>query len=293
MQVPDEIRKCVTFLCCKAGQDLKLQGTAFFIGERIPETDRSIFFLVTARHVIDGIKSISEDQKVYIRVNIKNNGAQYIPSKVDSWVFHPDGKNVDVALIPLAPPNKIDWKGYPLERFVTDEVIAAEGIGVGEELFLAGLFINHFGSNRNIPVIRAGNIAAMPEEPVNTRLGQMDAYLVESRSIGGLSGSPVFVHLGLSRFLDGKVKTAKGGLIFYLLGLIHGHWDVQITNNGAAIDDTINREAVNVGMAIVTPAVKILEAIHQPKLEEWRKGVIKEVKGAKKAKKLEQEDNKL
>ena len=109
----------------------------------------------------------------------------------------------------------------------------------------------------------------------------MDAYLIESRSIGGLSGSPVFVHLGLNRLLDGKVKTAKGGLIFYLLGLIHGHWDVQITENDAAIDDTIYREAVNVGMAIVTPAIKILEAIKQPKLEKWRQSVIKSIRKVK------------
>jgi len=41
-----------------------------------------------------------------------------------------------------------------------------------------------------------GNIAAMPEELIEVRdFGMMQAYLVESRSLGGISGSPVFVHV--------------------------------------------------------------------------------------------------
>jgi hypothetical protein len=56
----------------------------------------------------------------------------------------------------------------------------------------------------------------------------MDAYLAEGRSIGGLSGSPVFVRNTVNR----RVPTAKGrpkhisGLgSLHLLGLIHGHWE--------------------------------------------------------------------
>jgi hypothetical protein len=56
-----------------------------------------------------------------------------------------------------------------------------------------GLFKSHYGEQRNIPIIRIGNIAALPEEPVQTHYcGPTDAYLVEVRSIAGLSGSPVF-----------------------------------------------------------------------------------------------------
>jgi hypothetical protein len=49
-----------------------------------------------------------------------------------------------------------------------------------------GLFSEHQGAERNIPIVRVGNIAAMPEEPVlTTSWGAIDAYLIEARSIGG------------------------------------------------------------------------------------------------------------
>jgi hypothetical protein len=44
------------------------------------------------------------------------------------------------------------------------------------------------------PIVRIGTVAALREEPVLSRDGHpMDVYLVESQSIGGLSGSPVFI----------------------------------------------------------------------------------------------------
>jgi hypothetical protein len=66
-------------------------------------------------------------------------------------------------------------------------------IGIGDAVFITGLFSHHPGKARNLRVIRVGNIAAMPDEPVKTQRGEMEAYLIEARSLGGLSGSPVFV----------------------------------------------------------------------------------------------------
>jgi hypothetical protein len=56
------------------------------------------------------------------------------------------------------------------------------------------------GRQRNIPIVRIGNVASMPHEPVATKnRGAIEAYLVEARSVGGLSGSPVLVQLGIVR----------------------------------------------------------------------------------------------
>jgi len=91
----------------------------------------------------------------------------------------------------------------------------------------------------------------------------MEAYLVEARSLGGLSGSPVFVNLGFVRNVSGEVKFASGGSgIFYLLGLMHGHWDRLVPVTLAS--DEIQVESVNMGITIVAPAKKILEVINQP-----------------------------
>jgi hypothetical protein len=75
-------------------------------------------------------------------------------------------------------------------------------------------------------------------EKVATSFGDADAYLVEARSIGGLSGSPVFIDLLASRRVPKKTKLAElleNGIediqmpirqspsSFRLLGVMHGH----------------------------------------------------------------------
>lgn len=53
----------------------------------------------------------------------------------------------------------------------------------------------------------------IPSELIHTdKLGDIEVYLIEARSIGGVSGSPVFVRESFPR--AGK---------HYLLGLMHGH----------------------------------------------------------------------
>ena len=95
----------------------------------------------------------------------------------------------------------------------------------------------------------------IPDEPVPTKMGMTEAYLIEARSIGGLSGSPAFVY-----------KRNR----FYLLGLMHGHWDIPPENKNDFVDmDSFG--SVNMGIAIVVPAKKILEVLNQPKLVELRR----------------------
>jgi hypothetical protein len=51
---------------------------------------------------------------------------------------------------------------------------------------------HHTGDLKNVPIVRVGNLASYPSEQIQTRaFGRMEAYLIEARSIGGLSGSPV------------------------------------------------------------------------------------------------------
>jgi hypothetical protein len=148
-------------------------------------------------------------------------------------------------------------------------VIEKEKVGLGDEVFVVGLFHKHMGKKRNIPVVRFGSICAMPEEPVySERLDRdIQAYLIESRSIGGLSGAPVFVNLGLMRHLEGQIKYAnKEYGIFYLLGLMHGHYETKVPDM-----DEYEFDKVNMGIAAVIPADKILEVMKQPYFEELRK----------------------
>jgi hypothetical protein len=277
VNVPDEVRKCVAFLAYKDSEGMKLAGTAFFVGVMSPTPDHpqlAYSYAVTAKHVIDAITKNSVDGFVYFRVNFKGDGAKLIASKVVDWRFHPSDRSVDVAVLPVPSAQDLDYLFYPSVSFATPEVIKAQGIGIGDEVFLVGLFVHHFGQERNIPILRVGNIAAMPEEKVQTNAGLMEAYLVEARSIGGLSGSPVFVNLSGVRTVGGTMRV--GGAGFYLLGLMHGHWYVKPESDTVVIDS--RDEAVNMGIAIVIPAQKILEVINQPEFEESRKKQLDELR---------------
>src|SRR5579863_9118097 len=134
----------------------------------------------------------------------------------------------------------------------TNEIIEREGIGIGDEIFMTGLFINHAGQNQNIPILRIGNIAMMAREPLDS--GE-EAILIEARSIGGLSGSPAFANIsGVRR---GKVHTGEDDCV-YLLGIVVGHWE-----GGMEVDIATQDHRVNRGIGIVVPATKILEVIQQ------------------------------
>lgn len=278
MRIYDEVRKCVAFLQYKGSdQELRFAGTAFFVGVSVlvNGAKRVFTYAVTARHVIEGIGAKTLDQRVYFRLNQTDGQVGVFHADIDGWQYHPSDERVDLAVIPVGL-DALDHLGYPVEMCATDEIIEKERIGIGDEIFLVGLFSGHTGAKRNIPIVRVGNIAAMPEEPVNTAWGEIDAYLVESRSIGGLSGSPVFVHLGEVRVLDGDLKFHRGGShnrsegLFYLLGVMNAHWDGSISDMDIMSLDGMPRASVNMGIAVVTPVRKILEIIDQPRFKRGR-----------------------
>ena len=201
MAIPDEVRKCVGFLAYKNAQGIvSLAGTVFFVGVGLlGEPLDSFGYAVTAKHVIDFIKEKSTDGKVYFRLNLKDVGAKYAVSKIEDWHFHPTDRSVDVAAMNFAYESMFDHLVYPAAGIATADVIRTQEIGIGDEAFIVGLFAHHYGQQRNIPIIRMGNIAAMPEEKIQTASEKMEAFLIESRSIGGLSGSPVFVKVAEPR----------------------------------------------------------------------------------------------
>lgn len=270
MRVPDEVRKCVAFIGADFGRARPLVGTCSFLG--LGDESWYYNYAVTAAHVIEGIRDApGSNGMVYLRLNTREGGAKWAVSRVDQWVMHSTDPSVDVAVLPFGSLAGLDHLAYLMTGALTAETIEIQRIGVGEEVFLTGLFVNHSGTNRNIPIVRLGAIAAMPEEAVQTARGPMEAYLIEARSIGGLSGSPVFLHLGIVRFMDGGVKHAQSEHgPFYLLGLMHGHWQVTAPSSDAIDPDGLHEETVNMGIGIVVPAAKIIEVLNEPVLKQPR-----------------------
>jgi len=282
MRVADEIRECAIFLCYKsmgtgvpAVEVYKPCGTGFLVSVPLPDYPQvGAMYIVTARHIIDRIPRLGLDRKVYLRVNRRDSEPEIVGVDLGEWIFHPSDRGVDVAVLPAVfyDPTGYEVRAIPQGMAATAEVIHRESIGIGDDVFFTGLFINHYGKNRSLPILRIGNIAMMPEEPLAAGGGTlMDAFLVESRSIGGLSGSPVFVSVaGPRRGTTGMLSTAVLTSQSYWLGLMHGHWDGPLSDADAVGE---KEERVNMGIAIVIPADKILEVLNQERLVAERRAM--------------------
>ena len=239
---------------------MTLRGTASLVSvpaERVP--NGSFTYLLTARHNIR--KAEASGDQLVLRVNMKSGRTDTVNLVGLRWFF-PENEASDVAVSSKANAlaEHITYRRIPREMFATEEVIEKHSIGVGDELICTGLFVHHFGRKRNVPIIRSGNIAAMPDEPLVDPDSGLDyhAYLAEIRSIGGLSGSPVFVELGVGRQVEGSVNV--GGIDRFLLGVVRGHWNKNEFD--AAADFVVDeQDELNSGIAIVTPITDALEVL--------------------------------
>jgi hypothetical protein len=265
MRIPSRVKKSVVFIGIKADDSVITEpdycGTGFIVSIQSSKIKRVSFpYLVTARHVAAELKGLD----FYIRVNTKDGKA--IVFKVGAgqmkWWFNPkEDEACDVAIFPLGIPqeifNTMDYEAIKTDMFLTDAEISEQGIGEGDDVFTAGVFYHHQGENKNLPIVRMGNIAMMPDEPIqHKKFGDMEVYLIELRSMSGLSGSPVFVLNQVAGEITEK-GLFKTSWHIYLLGLICGHWEKGI-------------DKINVGIAYVAPAKKILETINRKELADIR-----------------------
>jgi hypothetical protein len=283
MRIPDHLIKSVGFVSRydpsldNEPQLLQYGGTAFVVGVRVDEKF-GLAHLVTAKHVAEAI----EPAETVIAMNGKDGAPLFLRTGEQKWFYHPTEKDsVDVAVLPFGSARftEYDITWIPEQIFATDGRIADFDIGLGDEIIAIGLFTRFFGSTHLIPLVRTGNIAMMPKDRVPTKdFGPMEAYLAEGRSIGGLSGSPVFVRNTVNLPIPGpkgSVKYLAGLGGFHLLGLMHGHWEVP-----ASFSALEQVEAVNMGVSIIVPAKKILEVLYHPELIAMRKEHLEKEKEA-------------
>jgi hypothetical protein len=279
MRIPDYARKCVGFIADKITSTSTVdtfdpQATGFFVmvdSDILPTW--SFAYFVTAQHVAKKLNTVATS----FIVNTVDGGVTTVKTG-KAWYPHPTDASVDVAIIPCVHEKTLDVIYLQEQNFLDPGKIKHHMIGIGDEVFMMGLFTLAAGINRNMPIARMGNIAMFPEDslPIDAGEGTVfaEVYLIEGRSIGGVSGSPVFVRKTLSTQVSGPdgsptwVSMQAGEM--YLLGMMRGHWDVRESEmNDYTL--THSQRGVNYGIATVVPAHKILEALNHPELIEGRK----------------------
>ena len=279
LAIREVLRKNAVFIGVWEDGQFTPKATGFVVTVR--EGQYTFPYVVTAEHVISGLQTCNYDAPC-IRMNKVDGDMVAIQTYYSDWHYHPDTTadvrtDVAVCLQPL-DRKEVVFSHTPLDTFVTPERVAEFKIGVGTEIAIIGLFTSHCGREKNIPVVRIGNIAAMPEEPIKTRYGGfIDAYLVEARSISGLSGSPVWARVGPFKIDNETLRLTVIGEQEFLLGLMHGHFDVQDINEDVVADAETGR-GINTGMGVVVPAYRIVETLMQPDAKAERAEMIRRLR---------------
>jgi hypothetical protein len=287
MRLSDNARKTVVFLGYHSDDPRKggidCFGTGFLmLYDGFPH-------LVTARHVA----KFAADDPFLVRLNRLDGGADNVHIDGAKWHCHPD-PTVDVAAIPFdVRKNSHDCFYVPEEELMTPERLARERIGIGDFCYTVGLFRLLAGQKRSMPVVHFGTIARMPEGekiPVRdwddpSRTIYVEAYLVESQSLQGLSGSPILVR-GTIGYDHPELKAEDGEQVELLwplfpvavLGLWQGAWDASPDEALAAEKGKSVR--VPIGMGVVVPTEKIIETLNSGELKAMRDRVRQKTEAA-------------
>jgi hypothetical protein len=92
--------------------------------------------------------------------------------------------------------------------------------------------------------------------------------------MGGISGAPVFVRGTHSVPANNEALPTQPGTVasladYMLLGVAHGHWKIPKDEINEPHHSLAQGE-LNVGIAVVTPAFKLLETLNHPELVKRR-----------------------
>lgn len=113
----------------------------------------------------------------------------------------------------------------------------------------------------------------MPSEHVDLGepFGEQEVYLIETRSISGLSGSPVFLYTPPFRIVNDEVVPMQGHARDYLMGVNIGMFETKanadkLRNEPDPEEKTLLRrasflESISAGISVVIPVQRIIEIV--------------------------------
>jgi len=235
-------------------------GTGFLVGRffKKNENDQNEYhvFLVTNKHVLDGVDSVkfrfnpqSSDTAKDYDIPLVNNGNKL-------WTGH-HTENIDVAAMYIN--HKILVKeGMKFNYFRSDshilhiEQMAEDGMAEGDSIFVLGFPMNLVASDRQYVIARSGSIARI-RDVLEKR---SDNFIVDSFVFPGNSGGPVVSKPEIIS-IDGTKSIKKA----YLIGMVSSF----LTYSDVAISQQTKKARIifeeNSGLSVVIPADFIMETI--------------------------------
>jgi hypothetical protein len=284
-KIPDRLLDNVFYLYAsvedaKSGE--RFGGTGFLVSvpsEIFPDQG-AVVYGVTNWHVA------CRDGFSVVRLNTLGGDTDIFAFEPHEWTFDP---RFDIAVqgIPIdATKHRLSL--IPVDSLISQELIDRYQIGLGDDVFMIGRFIDHDGGQTNKPTARFGNISLMPSPIEQPNGHKADSYCVDLRSRSGYSGSPVFVY----RTPAGNLELAREMVLAHplrslgpaFMGLLGIHWGqfperwriekgrtvADEAEHGALITEGQYVRGVS-GMTCVLPAFNILEVLNMPELLNDRK----------------------
>lgn len=274
-KIPGKILKTAFYLYPsyeKAKKGEEVGGTGFFVG--VPakaQKGMSHIFAVSNYHVAVQESSV-------IRINKIGGGVDIFDLGPEQWEFIPGGYDIAVAGFDGLDQSVHDIAWVSSEMFVSRERVNEFEIGPGENVFMAGRFIDLDGGATNAPALRFGNISTMPQ-PMKQECNSAThpSFCIDMHSRTGFSGSPVFVYRTRGDNLETIGSLSGTGLFLALLGIHWGqvpeYWQI-IDSKGSKQENhkqslyTDGRYVKGLsGMTCVAPAWAILDILHTPKIQ--------------------------
>lgn len=271
VRVGSYVAKTVVFIGTQAHGPFTPVGTCLLV-----RYDGGLFqfpFALTAKHVLDQIAG----DNVWIRYNTESGEARTLKiAKKSAWTTAPE---IDLAVLPFST----DGLDFDQQFIVVDrahwenafkDVWSPE---LGDEVVTIGLYTSHYGALKNAPVVRVGNIAALPGEPVMTDKGYVKGYLVETRSIAGLSGSPVFLNPPPMRMNNGEIEYLPEqspipiGIMLGYHVIVTAEDQIPVPqmyrHKHRATGAKLSRDEKNTGLAVVATLTHVFDLFETPEAQ--------------------------
>ncbi len=258
-RLPDDFLKTVVFLYPShedASQGRKTGGTGFLVSIMSEAVDWQYHYAITNRHVIEGGSTT-------VRLNRQDGGSQIFDSNETDWFLSPTD---DLAVIHFASNgSSFDIKFLAEEHFLDEATHSSLNVGVGDEVFVAGRLAGADGTEANQPIYRFGRLAANGTRIVD---GQ-ESFLVEARSIEGLSGAPVFLGVNALYIRPEGVTPLESRT--WLLGVQWGFVNDEAPVFYKGNDQATHIVKLNTGIMNVVPAWKLWALLQSEPLAAKRK----------------------
>ena len=248
-KIPQRLLDCVVYLypdATSAWEGKSFGGSGFLVGV---ETTNKVG---THLYVVSNWHAAIRDGNSVVRLNKVDGGIGVVELDSSEWTFIPNAGDVAIAPVTLdKTSHRFEWIDASLALTETDWTSGL--VGVGEDVFMLGRFVDHDGGQTNAPAMRFGNIS-IPPSHIQGRANS-DAsvmyYCLDMHSRTGFSGSPVFVYRTPGAQLVDDATDQNylplGPAVLRLLGIHCGQFPENMWLKGD--DSTTRTQSQSLGIA--------------------------------------------